>query len=98
MEVGTVLWSLLAAVPVQYGEQAGRLEKLGPQGLWIAERLIGMRDFPGKMDCDGKVAMLEACVRRACAPPLGKRTSSCISTSVKRHAHGVAMEQTSAFL
>ena len=27
-----------------------------------------MREFPGSMDCDGKVAMLEACVRRACAP------------------------------
>ncbi len=30
------------------------------------ERLIGMREFPQAMDCDGKAAMLENCVRRAC--------------------------------
>ena len=30
------------------------------------ERLIGMREFPRAMDCDGKATMLEDCVRRAC--------------------------------
>ena len=30
------------------------------------ERLIGMREFPRAMDCDGKASMLEDCVRRAC--------------------------------
>ena len=68
VEIGTVLWSLPAAVAAQQGEQAGWLEALGPRGPWIVERLIGTREFAGSMDCDGKVAMLEACVRRACAP------------------------------
>ena len=77
--IGTVLWSLPAAVAVQHGEQAGWLEQLGPRGPWIVERLIGMREFPAGMDCDGKVAMLEACVRRACAPTG--------DTDVKLHQH-----------
>ena len=37
-----------------------------PKGPWIVERLIGMREFPRAMDCDGKATMLEDCVRRAC--------------------------------
>ena len=49
-----------------YGVKAGWLEQLGPQGPWIVERVIGMREFPRAMDCDGKAAMLEDCVRRAC--------------------------------
>ena len=39
---------------------------LGPRGPWIVERIIGMEEFPQSMDCDGKVSMLEACVRRPC--------------------------------
>ena len=42
------------------------MEELGPEGPWIVERLIGMREFPQAMDCDGKASMLESCVRRAC--------------------------------
>ena len=40
-------------------EQAKWLEQLGPKGPWLAERLLGMQGFPGDLDCDGKVAMLE---------------------------------------
>ena len=31
-----------------------------------------MQEFPHDMDCDGKVAMLEACVRRACISSSGE--------------------------
>lgn len=68
VEIGTILWSLpafLKDLPM-HGEQGGWLEALGPQGPWIVERIIGMQEFPQDMDCDGKVSMLEACVRRAC--------------------------------
>ena len=63
-----MLWSLPKALGflLSYGKNAGWLEQLGPQGPWIVERLIGMREFPQAMDCDGKATMLEACVRRAC--------------------------------
>ena len=46
-------------------EKGGWLEQLGPKGPWIVERLIGAREFPRAMDCDGKASMLEDCVRRA---------------------------------
>ena len=68
VELGTVVWSLpkgLDFLPC-YGENAGWLEQLGPKGPWIVERLIGMREFPQAMDCDGKATMLEDCGRRAC--------------------------------
>ncbi len=55
-----------------HGEQAGWLEVLGPRGPWIVERIIGMQEFPHAMDCDGKVSMLEACVRRACLSASGE--------------------------
>ena len=45
---------------------------LGPRGPWIVERIIGMQEFPQRMDCDGKVSMLEACVRRACLSANGE--------------------------
>ena len=48
------------------GRQAGWLQELGPRGPWVIERIIGMREFPQGLDCEGKVAMLEECVRRAC--------------------------------
>ena len=68
VEVGTVLWTLPKALEFlpSYGKTAGWLEQLGPKGPWLVERLIGMREFPRAMDCDGKAAMLEDCVRRAC--------------------------------
>ena len=68
VEIGTVLWSLPKALDFlpSYGKNAGWLEQLGPKGPWVVERLIGMREFPGAMDCDGKATMLEDCVRRAC--------------------------------
>ena len=68
VEIGTVLWSLpafLKDLPA-HGEQAGWLEVLGPRGPWIVERIIGMQEFPHGLGEDGKVSMLEACVRRAC--------------------------------
>ena len=73
VEVGTVLWRLPKALEFlpSYGKPAGWLEQLGPQGPWIVDRLIGMREFPRDMDCDGKVAMLEDCVRRACQTAAG---------------------------
>ena len=68
VEIGTVLWSLPRALEhlPAHGEQAGWLEALSPRGPWIVERIIGMQEFPHDMGCDGKVSMLEACVRRAC--------------------------------
>ena len=68
VEIGTVLWSLPKALDClpRCASNAGWLEQLGPKGPWLVERLIGMREFPGGMDTDGKATMLEDCVRRAC--------------------------------
>ena len=68
VEIGTVLWSIPKALEFlkDYGLKAGWMEQLGPQGPWIVERVIGMREFPRAMDGDGKASMLEDCVRRAC--------------------------------
>ncbi len=68
VEIGTVIWSLSSDLRhvLTHGEQAGWLEVLDPRGPWLVERIIRMQEFPQRMDCDGKVAMLEACVRRAC--------------------------------
>ena len=73
VEIGTVLWTLPKALDfmLRYAGNAGWLEQLGPNGPWLVERLIGMREFPRAMDCDGKVTMLEDCVRRACLTPGG---------------------------
>ena len=82
VEIGTVLWSLpssLKQLPA-HGVQSGWLEVLGPQGPWIVERIIGMQEFPQSMDVDGKVGMLESCVRRACVSLNGE-------LEVKLHQH-----------
>ena len=82
IEIGTVLWTLpafLKHLPL-HGEQGGWLEVLGPRGPWIVERIIGMREFPHSMDVDGKVAMLEASVRRACAAVSGE-----VDTKLHQH-------------
>ena len=85
VEIGTVLWSLLVFLKdlPAHGEQAGWLEALGPRGPWIVERIIGMQEFPQAMDCDGKVSMLEACVRRACLSPSGE-----LDTKLHQHVRG----------
>ena len=44
---------------------------MSPRGPWIVKRIIGMQEFPQRMDCDGKASMIEACVRRACLAPSG---------------------------
>ena len=82
VEIGTLLWSLpsfLKHLPT-HGEQAGWLEVLGPRGPWLVERIVGMQEFPHGMDCDGKVSMLEACVRRACISANGE-----VDTKLHQH-------------
>ena len=82
VEIGTVLWSLpscLQHLPA-HGEKGGWLEVLGSRGPWIVERIIGMQEFPQRMDCDGKVSMLEACVRRACLSASGE-----VDTKLHQH-------------
>ena len=68
VEIGTVLWKIPKALDFlpTYALKAKWLEQLGPEGPWIAERIIGTREFPQAMDGDGKASMLEDCVRRAC--------------------------------
>ena len=82
VEIGTVLWSLPSSLKhlPQYGDKEGWLEALGPRGPWIVERIIGMQEFPQAMDCDGKAAMLEGCVRRACQSSTGE-----VDTKVFQH-------------
>ena len=90
VEIGTVLWSLpakLAHLPA-YGENAGWLEVLGPRGPWLVERIIGMEEFPGEMNCEGKVAMFESSLRRACVEEGGE-------VDIKLHEH--VREQTRAW-
>ena len=85
VEIGTVLWSIpkaLAFLPT-YGLNAGWLEQLGPNGPWIVERVIGMREFPRAMDCDGKASMLEDCVRRACLQGGGE-----LDVDLHKHVRG----------
>ena len=70
--------------PLQYLrrllEQLGWLEALGDRGPWIAERLVGMRELPASLDCNGKVSMLEECVRRAAVSAAG-------DVGVRLHRH-----------
>ena len=82
VEIGTVLWSFPASLQqfCRHGQQQGWLQELGPRGPWSVERIIGMREFPQDMNCDGKVAMIEECVRRACQSPGGH-------IDVKLHQH-----------
>ena len=82
VEIGTVLWSFPASLQqfCRHGQQDGWLQELGPRGPWVVERIIGMREFPQDMNSDGKVAMIEDCVRRACQSPGGH-------IDVKLHQH-----------
>ena len=68
VEIGTVIRQLPCRLQhwLSYGKQAGWLQQLGPRGPWIVERIIGMQEFPNDMGSDGKVSMLEECVRRSC--------------------------------
>eukprot|EP00959_Pyramimonas_sp_CCMP1952_P431860 9044547-Pyramimonas_sp.AAC.1 len=81
VEIGTVLWSIPKALDFlpSDGLKAGWLEQLGPGGPWLADRVIGMREFSRGMDCDGKASMLEECVRRACRRQAGSWTGTCTS-------------------
>ena len=74
VEIGTVLWSWPASLqlPSMLRNQANWLEELGPKGPWVAERLIGMQEFPATLTCQDKVSMLEACVRRAAVSATGE--------------------------
>ena len=56
---------------VQGAHKAAATAEEGVEGPWLVERLIGMREFPRALDCDGKATMLEDCVRRACQTPGG---------------------------
>ena len=80
-----MLWSIPKALDFlpAYGLQAGWLEQLGPRGPWIAERVIGMREFPRAMDGDGKASMLEECVRRACQTAGGE-----LDVDLHKHVRG----------
>ena len=71
VEVGTAVWPFPASLYqlCRHGLQEGWLQQLGPRGPWVVERIIGMREFPQVMNCDGKVAMIEESVRRACQAP-----------------------------
>ena len=86
VEIGTVLWSLPSALQdlPKHGVQAGWLQVLGPRGPWLVERIIGMREFPQGMDLDGKVAMLDESVRRACMNGLGGEVNTQLLQHVRR--------------
>ena len=74
VEIGTVVWKFPAALQDQRGdlEKLGCISSLGERGPWIAERLIGMHEFPNEMDMDGKASMVEAAVRNTTLPPGGE--------------------------
>ena len=82
VEIGTVLWTLPATLQClrKPGQDAGWLRELGPRGPWVVERIVGMREFPQDMGTDGKVAMIEQSVRRACQDASGE-------VDVKLHQH-----------
>ena len=90
VELGTVLWTMPKTLDflLVYATNAGWLEQLGPKGPWLVERLIGMREFPKGMGCDGKATMLEDCVRRACQTSGGE-----VDVSLHKHV----CEQTRAW-
>ena len=82
VEIGTVIWNLSSCLQhlLEFGEQAGWLEVLGPCGPWIVDRIIGMQEFLHDMDEDGKASMFQACVRRTCLSVNGE-------VDVKLHQH-----------
>ena len=67
VEVGAVLWKFPAALePVRADlAKSGCISCLGARGPWVAERLIGMHEFPGEMHLEGKASMVEDAVRSA---------------------------------
>ena len=67
VEIGAVLWTFPAALePVRADlAKSGCISCLGARGPWVAERLIGMHEFPGEMNLEGKASMVEDAVRSA---------------------------------
>ena len=67
VEIGAVLWKFPAALePVRADlAKSGCISCLGARGPWVAERLIGMHEFPSEMNLEGKASMVEDAVRSA---------------------------------
>ena len=67
VEVGAVLWKFPVALKHVRADLAksGCISCLGARGPWVAERLIGMHEFPGEMHLEGKASMVEDVVRSA---------------------------------
>lgn len=67
VEIGAVLWKFPAALePVRADlAKSGCISCLGARGPWVAERLIGMHEFPSEMHLEGKASMVEDAVRSA---------------------------------
>ena len=67
VEIGAVLWTFPAALePVRADlAKSGCISCLGARGPWVAERLIGMHEFPSEMNLEGKASMVEDAVRSA---------------------------------
>ena len=61
------MWKLPAArEPVRADlVKSGCISCLGARGPWVAERLIGMHEFPSEMHLEGKASMVEDAVRSA---------------------------------
>ena len=61
------MWKFPAALePVRADlAKSGCISCLGARGPWVAERLIGMHEFPSEMHLEGKVSMVEDAVRSA---------------------------------
>ena len=55
VEIGAVLWKFPAALePVRADlAKSGCISCLGARGPWVAERLIGMHEFPSEMHLEG---------------------------------------------
>ena len=67
VEIGAVLWKFPAALePVRADlTNSGCISCLGARGPWVAERLIGVHEFPSEMHLEGKASMVEDTVRSA---------------------------------
>ena len=66
--IGAVIWKFPSGLSWLQEPHKGYypwLKSLGPRGPWVIERLTGARELNDEMDCEGKVAMLAECVRRA---------------------------------
>ena len=67
VEIGTVVWRFPPSLRY-FQDNCGQfpwLTALGDRGPWLVERVIGIHEFPDDMGTDGKVSMLETCVRSA---------------------------------